>query len=727
MRRSLAVLFLLIACVVARGDAVQVPAAAFYRYDSALALDVEEKKLSENESGATYHLIYTSAHEQRVTAILMIPKGTGPFPAVIAQHGYQGNKQVDYVAAVCDFLVKQGYAVMAIDAQYHGERAKAGRDIFMYATAPHTARDAFAQTVIDLRRAVDVLQARPEIDAKRMGYWGASMGAMLGAVFCGLDQRIRAACLVVGGGGIANTLSKRFGLAPSGDTKDALTVIEPVNYVGMISPRPLLMLNGKQDKTIPVEAAQALFDAAGEPKRIVWYDAGHTDLPPGEVMGETLRFFSQNLSGGTQQTAPGSMGAASPEAAGSAASLLKAGAARVDITPDLNKFKKLSLGGYGDRFGKYAEGVHDPIFARALVIQRGDAKVAIVALDAIGVPGELKDAAMKQIADLGFAPEAVVIGASHSHCAPECLNPQGDLIPRALGYFHKDFFDWMAERIATAIRQANANLQDCALSVGSAQLEGLNTNRRDGETTVDREMTVLKVQGKAGTIAALVNWTAHATIMGPETLLVSGEWPGEMARTVEKALPGAVAVYLNGAEGDQTTAGGLGQGFERVNRYGQRMAQEALTLLKSARPMDDPVLAVSGDLVKLPPYKVSPAFEETTGKEYHLDAKTVESFAALLLPSKAPVAAVRIGDLVLLTVPGEMTSQIGMPLKERVRTMGAKHPIIAGLANAGIFYIVSAAQYRAGGYETATSFYGENIGPFISDAIAQHAQVVLQK
>jgi len=716
MKRSLAVVFLLIACVVARGDVVQVPAAAFYRYDSALPLDIEEKKLSENGSGTTYHLIYTSAHEQRVTAILMIPKGTGPFPAVIAQHGYQGSKQVDYVAAVCDFLVKQGYAVMAIDAQYHGERAKAGRDMFMYATAPHTARDAFAQTVIDLRRAVDVLQARPEIDAKRIGYWGASMGAMLGAVFCGLDNRIKAACLVVGGGGLANALSKRFGVTPSGDIKDALTVIEPVNYVGMISPRPLLMLNGKQDKTISVEAAQALFDAAGEPKRIVWYDAGHTDLPPAEVMGETLRFFSQNLSGGAQQAA-----AKDPPAS------LRAGAARVDITPDLNKFKKLSLGGYGARFGKYAEGVHDPIFARALVIERGEKKVAMVSLDAIGVPGELKDAAMKQIADLGFAPEAVVIGASHSHCAPECLSPQGDLVPRALGYFHKDFFDWMAERIATAIRQATANLQECALSLGSAQLEGLNTNRRDGETTVDREMTVLKVQGKSGTIAALVNWTAHATIMRPETLLVSGEWPGEMERTIEKALPGSVALYLNGAEGDQTTAGAFGQGFERVARYGQHMAQEALTLLKSANAMEDPVVAASGDLVKLPPYKVSPAFEETTGKEYHLDAKTVEGFAAMILPSKAPMGAIRIGDLVLLEVPGEMTSQIGMPLKERVRKMGAKNPIIAGLANAGIFYIVSPAQYRAGGYETATSFYGENIGPFIADAIAEHAKVVLQK
>jgi len=224
----------------------------------------------------------------------------------------------------------------------------------------------------------------------------------------------------------------------------------------------------------------------------------------------------------------------------------------------------------------------------------------------------------------------------------------------------------------------------------------------------------------------LVNWTAHATIMGPEALLVSGEWPGEMERTIEKALPGAVALYMNGAEGDQTVAGEGGEGWTRVEKYGRRMAKEALGLLDQAEPMNDPPLIVAGEMLKLPPYKVSPAFEETTGKEYHLDAKTVEAFAPQILPSQAPIGAIRIGGLVLLEVPGEMTTELGLPLKERVRKMGVPHPIIAGLANAGIFYIVSPAQYRAGGYETATSFFGENIGPFISDALAADAQKVWQ-
>jgi dienelactone hydrolase len=708
------ILVLLVVAVGAQGAVVQVPVTAFYGYDG-LPLNVQEKKAADVDASVAYHLAYDSAHDQRVTALLTIPKGQGPFPVIIAQHGLGGSKEVDYVAAVRDVLVGQKYAVMSIDAQYHGERMRPGQERFMQVPAPYTIRDAFVQTVIDLRRAVDLLQSRPEIDATRIGYWGASMGAIQGAIFCGVDSRVKAACLVVGGGGLQASMSRRLGVTLGEDIRQAVAVIEPNNYVGMIAPRPLLMLNGKKDTTISPEAAQSLFDAAGEPKRIIWYDAGHTDLPPDQVMGESLRFFSENLRAGAKQTA-----ALDPVAP------LMAGAARVDITPDLKRFKKLSLGGFGERFGHYATGVHDPLFARALVVARGKTKIVIVSLDAIGVPGELRDAVLKQISDLGFAPGAVLIGASHSHCAPECLSPQGDLFPRAFGYFHKDFFDWMAERIADAVRQANADLQERTISVGAAQLEGLNRNRR-GESTLDKEMTVLRVQGKSGApVAAVVNWTAHATIMGAETLLVSGEWPGEMERTIESALPGTVALYLNGAEGDQTTAGNFGQGFDRVKGYGQHLGQEALRLLERAKPMRDPVVAVSGSMAKLPPYKISPVFSETTGKEYHMDAKTVEAYAARLMPAQAPLYAIRIGDLVMLAVPGEMTSPLGLALKERVRKTGALHPVIAGLANANIFYIVGPEQYRAGGYEAATSFYGENIGPFISDALAEDAQKVLK-
>jgi neutral ceramidase len=164
-----------------------------------------------------------------------------------------------------------------------------------------------------------------------------------------------------------------------------------------------------------------------------------------------------------------SMCSAAPQAGPAGAQhALKAGAARVDITPDLSRFKNIGLGGYGDRYGKFAEGVHDKLYARALVLELPSSKVAIVSLDALIVPPGLKDAVMSHIGALGFEPEQVVICATHSHNAPENLHPGGDIFPRAFGRFHKDFFDWNAERIALAIREANAAVRPARLSITTA-------------------------------------------------------------------------------------------------------------------------------------------------------------------------------------------------------------------------------------------------------------------
>ena len=272
--------------------APQVSALAFYGYDSGLPLEVEQKEVQRTDALVQYHLWYASAHDQRVPALLTVPLGVERPPVVFVQHGYGDNKEVDYVQWPTAFLVKRGYAVMSLDAQYHGERARESRQQALFNPGSSAMRDAFVQTVIDLRRAVDLLAAREDVDGRRVGYLGMSMGAMLGAVFGGVDDRPQAVCLVVGGGGLASRLAQ--GQA-SATARENLQIIDPVHYVGLISPRPLLMINGRQDQTIPPANAQALFDGAREPKRIIWYEGGHTNPPLDKTEEWIAEFFAQNL------------------------------------------------------------------------------------------------------------------------------------------------------------------------------------------------------------------------------------------------------------------------------------------------------------------------------------------------------------------------------------------------------------------------------------------------
>ncbi len=287
MRATWLVVLAVLVSAVPATAAVQPPtvsALAFYDYDRSLPLDIEQKQVEDTPAFTKYHLWYTSAHDQRVSAELWVPKTPGPHPAVIVQHGYGDSKDVDYVQGPAGILAGQGFVAIAIDAQYHGERARKGMEQALFNPASVAMRDAFVQTVIDQRRAVDVLFTRPEVDPKRIGYWGASMGGFLGAVFCGVEPRIKSVVLVVTGGGLA----KRLGTKMSALATRAATVIEPANWVGMIAPRPLLMLNGTKDTSIPRPATELLYAAAREPKRIIWYESGHHDIPIEPVMKESL-------------------------------------------------------------------------------------------------------------------------------------------------------------------------------------------------------------------------------------------------------------------------------------------------------------------------------------------------------------------------------------------------------------------------------------------------------
>jgi len=405
-----------------------------------------------------------------------------------------------------------------------------------------------------------------------------------------------------------------------------------------------------------------------------------------------------------------------------AAASIGAGEGKVDITPSLKQFPTVSLGGFGERAGKPATGVHDNIYARALVLSQGRTKVALVSTDLLWIAPGLKEAIAKRVKDIGFTPDNILLAAAHDHSAPECLHPAGDVWPLAFGKFIPAYFNWTAGRIAEAIRLANMHLQQAQIGFASAKLEGFNRNRREtGEGLIDPTLTVIKVANMgigpaARTLALVVNFTAHPTIMGADNFLISGEWPGAMSRALENNLRReGVALFFNGTQGDQTTSGDFGSGWERVDRYGKALADKAWELAQKIEMSDDAKIAVSSRTWNLPPYSVSPAFIESTGQEYKMTPEMGKKIVSKLFPAKVRLQAVRVGDAVFMAVPGEAIVELGLEMKANAEAMGAKYPICVGLANNYIGYILSPKQYDLGGYESGTSFYGPQLGTLLVD------------
>ena len=395
---------------------------------------------------------------------------------------------------------------------------------------------------------------------------------------------------------------------------------------------------------------------------------------------------------------------------------LIANVASVDMTPSLEL--KASLGGYGDRMSRPAEGIHDRIWAKAIVLQKGDKKYAIVTIDVLALPPNVKPQLVKKLASEQWTEDNIMLLASHSHTSFDmtALNNKNNLNSPQIGIFQPKVLEHLLNTLSKAINEANQNLQPVSIGTGKATVEGMNRNRR-GEPAVDKNLTVTRIDYKNGKpMALLVNWTAHPTFMSEDDMCFSGGWPGYLQRELQQWIGDDVTVmYYNGAEGDQSPIGkSVKSHYEKAELYGRAMAIKAYDIYKNIKTKPDVKFNYSFNRVELPERKVHPSFMETGGKEYNLTPEALNAVLNVMSPASTSIGAVRVGDLLIVGAPGELAAGLGLHIKDKLMSSGIKYPTIGGLANEWISYIISKEQYNNGaGYESSVSFYGDTLGEVI--------------
>ena len=178
-------------------------------------------------------------------------------------------------------------------------------------------------------------------------------------------------------------------------------------------------------------------------------------------------------------------------------------------------------------------------------------------------------------------------------------------------------------------------------------------------------------------------------------------------------------MYYNGAEGDLSPIlNESGDGYLKIEIYGKKIAEKAFYVYNQIKPKAVKELKYNYQSVSLPAHVAHPSFMKTGGEEYGLDEKTVKIVMDMLGPSHAGTGSVKIGDLIIAGVPGEMTSELGLKVKNSLKSSGAKYVTIGGLANEWISYILTREQYIHGeGYESSVSFYGPGLGELISNEV----------
>jgi hypothetical protein len=186
-------------------------------------------------------------------------------------------------------------------------------------------------------------------------------------------------------------------------------------------------------------------------------------------------------------------------------------------------------------------------------------------------------------------------------------------------------------------------------------------------------------------------------------------------------------MYYNGAEGDQAPISRADAGssrWERAEHYGRELGIVCWKQWQQTPVTRDVAFGYHTQPIKLPERTWHPDFMKTGGAEYGLSEDLFRKMLPKLFPGEVDSVSLRLGDLLIVGIPGEMAASLGLKIKaEAARLTGVKYPTIGGLADVWISYMLPADEYRRGGYESSVSFYGETLGEtVVAGAIAGAAQ-----
>lgn len=354
--------------------------------------------------------------------------------------------------------------------------------------------------------------------------------------------------------------------------------------------------------------------------------------------------------------------------------------------------------GYGARHDALSDGILDPLYADALVIQAGVRKLAIVGLDLGRSPAERSlQNIRRRIKDQAGIEDSFIAG-SHTHHGP--VLELSDEPGKGKGRFDAAirYYKQMEDQIVAAILEANSRLQPARLATASIQLAGFNRNRHTKlePKPSDRELAVLRFDDATGKpIAVLVNFTAHPTMIPSSTLKFSADFVGAMKDLIRKET-GAAAIFMQGASGDQSVNEGPNKGYQA---FGQALGREALKLVAGLKTEEvpQPALQVREDRFKFAsrtdfsnPF-VRPLFEKAFFPE--LVPNYLDEYADGIRPRLTVALLNR--DIAMVGLSGEVFSNHALRLKERARV---KQLFFFGNSNGYHQYFPTIEAVAEGGY-----------------------------
>ena len=430
----------------------------------------------------------------------------------------------------------------------------------------------------------------------------------------------------------------------------------------------------------------------------------------------------------------------------SAQAALKGGCGKVNITPPLG----IPLIG---SYGKPSDDILDELYAKALVLNDGTNTVVIVSADLLYTPlEEIAGPVRKIITEKTGIPERnILVCATHTHSGPEVFTKSKLAPEKVLGDFGIDrsYLETLIKKLAGSVLIAHKGMQEVKIGSAKGQAPEIVYNRRpknndglvkmaftlppevratrkvvvdpggdvrttfvlpDDETEwkfgpIDPEVCVLRVENRDGELlASLVNFGCHPVSIYPYlSTAVSADYPAFVTSVVEEA-EGGLCLFTLGLAGDAVP---FDRGVLPCRQIGRAVGGEALRRLQFVTTTDNVTLSGIKKEIVFPAKKLSPEKDADNDK--------------IPDPVTSEIQVLRLGDIYILGLPGEVLIEVGLQIKKRA---GLENLFIVTLSNDAIGYVCHSAAYDEGGYEPGS---GTNLAKGAGELMVEQALQLLKQ
>lgn len=425
--------------------------------------------------------------------------------------------------------------------------------------------------------------------------------------------------------------------------------------------------------------------------------------------------------------------------------MLQAGAAKTDITPPVG----IELTGFIAR-QQPSIGVHDPLYAKSVVLDDGKTKLALVSCDLLALSRDSVKIIRQMITDkIGIPSSNILIACTHTHSGPATV------FLRNCGSVDQNWLSKLEQQIAETVIQANQELQPASLGYGFGTAD-ISLDRRISmlpqhtPEEVDKSLGVIAIEYISGEpIALILNYTCHPVVMAEKNRYFSADYPGAACDYLESNYPSdPIILFFNGACGN-INPNVRGGAWEEMTKLGEMIGKAAAEIADAITTSDTHTISAIDQNVELqlriPNYEgiefelesfrnraVELAESDTVSKKANnamiwWAEETIDILKHQTIPESIPleIQVLKLGELIIVGIGGEVFCQIGLNIKQQ---SGAP-TFIVGYANHDIGYIPTRKAFEEGGYEitSAYRYYGNFMITRDADHIVESTAVHLIK